>query len=200
MYTENALLYNVHWTTYNAVSIEQCTDPHCVHWTVVERCPNVGLAIQYNTTTLVGQSRLILLSQILHAVSPTSHAPNPQKSWFWLMTIRNVWAKKKIFVSGWQTEVAQRWRPPGTEGARIGANKVNDEQLQCWGPPTFGTPPMRSPMWANKLGEGALGDPNLFSKQLLFLLLCSMSSAHLLQYIIVVQHFSDHWICWICFT
>ena len=164
---------------------------------------DVGLATQYNTTTLVGQSRLILLSQILHAVSPTSDAPNPQKSWFWLMTIRNVWAKKKIFVSGWQTEVAQRWRPPGTEGARIGANKVNDEQLQCWGPPTFGTPPMRSPMWANKLGEGALGDPNLLSKQLLFLLLCSMSSAHLLQYIIVVQHISDHVfhkIYWVCFT
>ena len=58
MYTENALLYNVHWTMYNAVSIglwctEQCTDPHSVHWTVVERCPDVGLAMQYNTTTLV---------------------------------------------------------------------------------------------------------------------------------------------------
>ena len=32
------------------------------------------------------QSRLILLSLILHPVSQASHAPNHQKSWFWLMT------------------------------------------------------------------------------------------------------------------
>ena len=41
---------------------------------VVKRCPDGG------------QSRLILLSLILHPVSQASHAPNHQKSWFWLMT------------------------------------------------------------------------------------------------------------------
>ena len=80
------------------------------------------------------------------------------------------WQKEKWKKdSGWQTQADQRWRPPGTGGARMWANKSvscsNVEapqrlKLLLWGLQCELIKP-----------GGALGDPNLLTEPLLCLLL-----------------------------
>ena len=93
--------------------------------------------------------------------------------------------------SGWQTQADQRWRPPGTGGARMWANKSvscsNVEapqrlKLLLWGLQCELIKP-----------GGALGDPNLLTEPLLCLLLYVVRPIYIYIYIYHrLYQFSDH--------